>query len=597
MIPPASWLQAAALGVALSAAAPAQVLLWEKVGTPYPNTAIIAGELAVLDDVNSDGYADIAMAVGAFPSSPECCLWILSGPDGSVLSVWPPFISTHGISSLSGAGDMDGDGRGDYVVGLFDGNYRGPNYAQVRSAVDNRLLLQVQGSFSGRFGEVVLGDLDVDGDARPDVVVSAYDENLYRGAVYVYANNGTLLHSITGLPGLSALGWSLAAIGDVDGDRCDDFVAGAVSNTGEVAIVFSGRTGQQLVRGQGVGYAVTGCGDLDGDGIPDFAGGRQPGSPIQGMARAFSGRTGEPLFTWTSRTTQQYGNSFGTAISGGQDADLDGVPDLIINGGVTNRIPVFGSTHVYSGRDGRLILAMLATANATGGGGFWVGKYPGSRFPTFVQPAGYITGPSMAVNRLRMFLASPPGVHSFGSACQGTLAAEPHIGIREFHADRRTRIQITGGEPGGTAILLLGYSNATFAGLPLPQPLHGLPGCQLFTSVHTIVPTALGTSGLSAGFGYVDLPWALNTTGNNELTVYGQWIAPGTGLFAPGGASDALEWQHEPVRGREGVRRSAEAWAGLELRRGPARVVHDLAVEQRWPAVDRAIREVRVGDS
>ncbi len=548
MIALRSWLQAAALDVPLSAAAAAQVLIGEKVGTPYPNTAIITGQIAVLDDVNSDGYTDIAMGVAAFPWLPECCLWIISGPDGAVLWIWPTFIPNYGISDISSAGDMDGDGRGDYVVGLFDGSYRGPNFAQVRSAVDNRLLWQVQGSFGDKFGDEVLGDIDVDGDGMPDVVVSAYYENQRRGAVYVYSNSGTQLHHITGLPGLSVLGWSRAVVGDVDGDRCDDFVAGAVSTAGEVAIVFSGRTGQQLVRGQGVGYTVTGCGDLDGDGVPDFAGGPQSGSPTRGMARAFSGRTGEPLFTWTSRATQQYGNAFGASISGGEDADLDGVPDLIINGGATNRVPTWGSTDVYSGRDGRLIFKMFATANATGGGGFWVGKHPNSRFPMFVQPAGYITGPSMAVNRLRMFLASPPGVHSFGSACQGTLAAEPHIGIREFHADRRTRIQITGGEPGGTAILLLGYSNTTFAGLPLPQPLHGFPGCQLFTSVHTIVPTTLGTSGQSAGFGYVDLPWALNTTGNNVLTVYGQWMAPGTGLFAPGGASDALEWQHELVR-------------------------------------------------
>ncbi len=91
-------------------------------------------------------------------------------------------------------------------------------------------------------------------------------------------------------------------------------------------------------------------------------------------------------------------------------------------------------------------------------------------------------------------------------------------------------------------MLLLGDAKAT-----PPQPLEGFPGCSLFTSVHVVVPVTLGANGVNRGYGFVELPWPLNTSGNNVFTLYGQGLALGTGPFAPGGVSDALEWQHEVV--------------------------------------------------
>ena len=123
----------------------------------------------------------------------------------------------------------------------------------------------------------------------------------------------------------------------MDGDGCDDFVSGGGDTTAFAGagagggILFSGRTGKVLVvgldeqQGDNLGAAVDGCGDMDGDRIPDFVAG---GGQSQRVAvRAFSGRTGQGIRSWTNATVSTLG---GLAIkSGGIDIDQDGVPEVI----------------------------------------------------------------------------------------------------------------------------------------------------------------------------------------------------------------------------------------------------------------------------
>jgi hypothetical protein len=511
-----------------SGAADAQELLWAREGKPPPGANFL-GEVAVLEDVDGDGYDDLVQVVSGLG------IWILSGKDGMTLRVKT---DQHlAVMKLVGAGDMDGDGRGDYAIGLSTGR------VEVRSAWDDRVLWQVYASGAG-FGLAILGSLDVDGDRRPDLVVGAFQENNRLGAIYVYSNSGALLYRLTALPNLNSIGWTLAKVGDVDADGCDDFVSGAfetVANVG-VAVLFSGRTGKVLTIGYGdpdgvLGASVTGCGDLDGDGVPDFAASTGGNFGQRGLVRAFSGRTGGALFTWVSPTVTQYGNSFGYAIASEVDLDRDGVSEVLIAAPPSSSGTGDFALLIYSGRDGSRIsyvAGRIWASNTT------LRPQPGSPFPVFAA-RGQASVPE--IGRVMMYRGAATGVQAFGASCRGTLASDPRIGIRDV-GGTSTRLHLSGAPPGSPAALVLGLSRTSYAGIPLPMPLQpfGFPGCLLYTSPDLFLMTNTGSAGVARGYAFVDVPIPLATPGT--FTLYGQWLSFGSGPTWPGGVTEALLWRH-----------------------------------------------------
>jgi hypothetical protein len=406
------------------------------------------------------------------------------------------------------------------------------------------------------FGWEAIGDLDIDGDRKPDLVVGAERDGTrlpnqpWPGGIYAYSNQGRLLYHLVDLPNLNYLGYRLARVGDVDSDGCDDFAASALEPTQGVVLLFSGKTGKLILKAYGeldgvIGRTLTGCGDIDGDGIPDFASGTAPSLGERGMVRAWSGRTGKTVHTWYAKSQKQYANGFGWVL-GIDDADLDGVPDLLI----ANDEPDQASSGAwvvatYSGRDGTRLLRHRVT-EVSGGeiatGGAQAGSSP---FPVYVLLTQNLKGCERGctdVGRITMYRAVPSGVQQFGLACRGTLPTEPRIGIRSVEP-ASTRIHLSGGEPGGTGVFVAGLSRTSWLGWPLPFPLapFGFPNCSLFTSVEVAIPIPLGTGGLSAGYGAVDIPLALTATGT---ALHGQWLVLRAQTNTPGGASDVMRWRH-----------------------------------------------------
>jgi hypothetical protein len=519
----------------------AQVPVWTRQGTFTPlYLQALTGPLAVIGDVNGDGYEDLIQDVEGYITIQG--VYVFSGRDGAILRIQLPFLPTHAGQTITRAGDMNGDGLADYAIGYVDVFSGTPtNFVQVRSASDDALLWQASGPYSDLYGWHIAGDLDTNGDGFPDLVVSAERENAFRGAIRVYSHTGALRYTIANLPGIFSLGFSVAAVGDINNDGCDDFAAGAVDNLGMV-IVFSGLTGAELRRGYGdidgtLGYSVTGCGDIDGDGVPDFAGGTIGGFGQRGMVRVFSGANASTIYTWYSPSSVQFGNGFGARIFGGSDVNRDGVPDVILANADYN--PLVGSTMVaaYSGRDGsRLFLQSLAGV----GDLLALSTFPDNPFPAYVTSREILIN-NFDVGRIVMNRASPPGVDAFGTACAGALAAAPKIGINTT-PQATTRIHISGAPPGSSAILMLGLSSTSYGMWPLPFPLtqFGFPGCMLSTSIDAFALVSLGTTGNAAGYGFYDLPVPLAATG---LAIHGQWLALQSGSAAPGGVTDALRWR------------------------------------------------------
>ena len=138
---------------------------------------------------------------------------------------------------------------------------------------------------------------------------------------------------------------------------------------------------QQLLRthpsdapfpGDGLGVAQAGIGDIDGDGIDDYALGasvrNQPGLPLAGAVRTYSGATGALLYEVPG--TEENG-LFGTPIEPAGDIDLDGTPDLLVGswtpGFAPNAPPRVGTAFLVSGRTGAVVRTYVGT---TPDGGF-----------------------------------------------------------------------------------------------------------------------------------------------------------------------------------------------------------------------------------
>jgi len=274
--------------------------------------------------------------------------------------------------AVAGAGDVNGDGRGDFIVG---GRSASAGSAYVYSGLDGALLYQKNGAELGdNFGYSVAGAGDVNGDGRADFIIGAPDANAgyaAAGSVYVYSGlDGSLLYQKNGAAVVDRLGWSVAGAGDVNGDGKADFIIsapnadpGGRADAGS-AYVYSGLNGALLYQKDGaaandcLGWSVAGAGDVNGDGRADFiigALGADPGGRANaGSAYVYSGLNGALLY---QKDGAAAGDALGGSVAGAGDVNGDGEADFIIGaryaspGGLSNA----GSAYVYSGLNGALL--------------------------------------------------------------------------------------------------------------------------------------------------------------------------------------------------------------------------------------------------
>ncbi|HXU12866.1 MAG TPA: FG-GAP-like repeat-containing protein, partial [Candidatus Binatia bacterium] len=275
--------------------APAATLRGETAGDFFGSAIAAAG------DVNGDGYGDVIVGAGRYDNGDfrmgRAYLFLGSAEGLETSPSWVVEGSDYGFgfaASVAGAGDVNGDGFADVLVSRMGGAqaYLGsatglstsPGWASpIPVGIDE-------------FGAAVAGAGDVNGDGYADLLVGRPRSALagFRsGSVDLY------LGSATG-PGTSAawttsgeriddeFGYALAAAGDVNADGYGDVIVGAPGydypepidrpNAGKVQVYLGSASGlssfpvwesNSIGRFAFLGFSVSGAGDVNGDGYDD----------------------------------------------------------------------------------------------------------------------------------------------------------------------------------------------------------------------------------------------------------------------------------------------------------------------------------------
>ena len=398
----------------------------------------MAGEFAgcalgTAGDFNGDGIADIVIgANGAAPSSVS-----LAGSTYVVFGKPAVFSGSTKLASLDGktgfrfdgdsanawvgssvatAGDVNGDGLSDLIIGANGSNgttgaayvvfgKTGVQPATLKaSALTGMNGFRLSGSSANdNTGFSVSSAGDVNGDGFDDVLVGAFGANHDAGAAYlVFGKAGGFdanldLSTLDGMNGVrfdgaagDNAGRSVSRVGDFNGDGFSDFLIGAFhanGDTGSAYLVYgkadgftasvdlSMLDGMNGVRFDGAaskdltGLAVSAAGDVNGDGLADLIIGAREANSRFGAGYIVYG-TGATLPAKISLADLNGINGYrlngapvdlaGGSVAGVGDVNGDGLSDVLIGAqGIGSAV---GSSYLVFGNNASNVIHTFGTS-------------------------------------------------------------------------------------------------------------------------------------------------------------------------------------------------------------------------------------------
>jgi VCBS repeat protein/FG-GAP repeat protein len=335
-------------------------------------------DVTFVSDVDGDGHPDLVVSdPGTAPGGKDRFVARLrSSRDGRVLRRYAaPDMDVWREPVLATVGDLDGDGVDDFALGCRSANPSGLDAAGsvlLISTAKGVVLVRIDGSRAvEQFGQSIAPAGDIDGDGKPDVLVGSLSSNIVR---VCSGSDGSVLQAWEESAAGAQFGMSVAGGRDVTGDGVPDFVIGAPEpgvasgraegrGTGYVDVHPGGDDGGGAAlsgdtHGARFGATVQVGGDVDGDGAADLIigvpGVTYGGRKWCGRITCVSARSGRVLW---SLDGERENDRLGTAVAICADLNRDGVADIVVGmpwHGVGQGQEV-GGFGIVSGANGRLI--------------------------------------------------------------------------------------------------------------------------------------------------------------------------------------------------------------------------------------------------
>jgi len=336
--------------------------------------------VAFAGDVNADGFEDILVGAEDAGSGWAGRAYVVFGPVTAELDLGSADVLIDGQwgryymgNSVAPAGDTNGDGYDDFLVGapgkgygsvgLFLGPATGYTYY---GDAETTFSAELYGDGIGGFGSVG-SDSDYDGDGSFCYVFGADGATLTSGynpgKAYVHYGPGTGGISmadadleLVGEDHEDHAGCAVAAGFDANGDGTGDYIIGAGYNddadtsAGAAYIVYGGASGQvylydadSILRGEAnadrAGAAVAVAGDVNVDGHDDILV-SAPGSDANGTGSGcvyllYGPLSGEFSIGYADATLvgANTNDAVGSSIASAGDVNDDGLLDLLIGAG------------------------------------------------------------------------------------------------------------------------------------------------------------------------------------------------------------------------------------------------------------------------
>lgn len=333
---------------------------------------ILEGQsIANAGDVNGDGYNDVIIGTPYKDSKGAAYIY-----HGSASGLNPdPSTSIENISgshllgiSVAGAGDLNGDGFDDIIIsdsGFFISYDPQKNiliegavliyYGSPQGIDLNTKALLTNTQENSFYGWSVSSAGDINGDGYDDIVIGDpnYDIQFDEGAAFVYQGSAQGIDpnsklTLTGSWSSEEFGYAVSKAGDINADGFDDIVIGVpfyssnLAGEGAVVVYYGSNSGVSAANNKQIasnklnanlGSAVGAAGDVNGDGFADIVAGANNysnGQDYEGAGMIYYGSaTGAGLIPTVLESDVAHAQ-FGNSVSGIGDLNNDGYSDVII---------------------------------------------------------------------------------------------------------------------------------------------------------------------------------------------------------------------------------------------------------------------------
>ncbi len=383
---------------------------------------IFGGSVSTAGDINGDGYGDVIVgAVGTTNSTGTSYVYFgsssfsgnINALSADVIMTGETIVNYFGLS-VSTAGDVNGDGYSDVIVGARGNNSAiGKSYIFLGSptiggsvTATNADVKMTGEAASDNFGRSVSTAGDVNGDGYSDVIVGAYFNDaggIDAGRSYIYYGGLSMDNiadvTMSGETSSDQFGYSVSTAGDMNGDGYDDFIVGAIfndingSNSGRAYLYLNSLTGSDITddffTGEAAnnlfGIRVSTAGDVNGDGYSDVIVGAYGNNGSTGKSYIYFGGHNRDNIADVTMTGEATSNVFGNSVSSAGDVNGDGYNDVIVgaNGNNSNT----GKSYIFFGGS-----SISGNINASLADVTMTGEATNNSFGSTVSSAGDVNG-------------------------------------------------------------------------------------------------------------------------------------------------------------------------------------------------------------